>query len=76
MNGDGKFGSGDEGIPGVKVKVGDKEAITDKYGRYRIQIRAKGVDVYPVLDTIPGGLLFSTPQTLNVEVLSRPHKPC
>ena len=26
-NGDGKYVSGDEGIPGVKVKVGDKEAI-------------------------------------------------
>ena len=68
-NGDGKFISGDEGIPGVKLKVGDKETITDKYGRYSIKIRAKGVDVVPVLDTVPGGLLFSTPQSLNVEII-------
>ncbi len=67
-NGDGKFVSGDEGIPGVKVKVGDKVVITDKYGRYRVQIRAKGVVVAPVLDTIPAGLIFSTSPTLNVEV--------
>ncbi len=67
--GNGKFVSGDEGIPGVKVKVGDKEVITDKYGRYRIQIRAKGVYVVPVLDTIPGGLIFSTSPALNVEVV-------
>jgi hypothetical protein len=67
-DGSGKFIRGDEGIPDVKVKVGDKEVITDKYGRYRVQIRAKRVDVAPVLDTIPGGLLFSTPQTLNVRV--------
>ncbi len=67
-NQDGKFAPGDEGIPGVKVKVGDKEGITDKYGRYCVQVRAKGVYVVPVLDTIPGGLIFSTPQTLNVEV--------
>ena len=67
-NGDGKFVSGDEGIPGVKVKVGDKVAITDKYGHYSIQIRAKSVDVVPVLDTVPGGLLFSTPQSLHVPV--------
>jgi hypothetical protein len=68
-NGDGKFSSNDEGIPGVKVKVGDKVAVTDKYGRYRVQVRAKGVDVIPVLDTIPGGLIFSTPQSLNVRVV-------
>ncbi len=68
-NGNGKFVPGDEGIPGVKVKVGDKEAVTDKNGRYRIQIRAKRVDVVPVLDTIPGGLIFSTPQTLNVRII-------
>ncbi len=67
-NGDGMFGPSDEGIAGVKLKVGDKEVITDKYGRYSIQIRAKGVYVVPVLDTIPGGLIFSTPQTLNVKV--------
>ncbi|MBF0570682.1 MAG: hypothetical protein HQL12_02300 [Candidatus Omnitrophica bacterium] len=66
--GNGKFVSGDEGIAGVKVKVGDKVTVTGKDGRYRIQIRAKGADVVPVLDTIPGGLIFSTPQTLNVRV--------
>jgi hypothetical protein len=68
MNGDGKFVSGDEGIAGVKVKVGDKVATTDKNGRYRIKVRAKGVEVVPVLDTIPGGLLFSTPQVLKVRI--------
>ncbi len=68
-NGDGRFAPGDEGIPGVKIKVGDKEATTDQYGRYHIKIRAKRVDVVPVLDTIPGGLIFSTPQTLNIEII-------
>ena len=67
-SGDGKFVSGEEGIPGVKMKAGDKEAVTDKNGRYSIKIRAKGVNVSPVLDTIPGGLLFSTPQTMYVHI--------
>ena len=67
-NQNGKFGPGDVGVPDVKIKVGDKVVVTDKKGRYRVQIRAKGVDVVPVLDSIPGGLLFSTPQTLNVRV--------
>jgi len=66
--GNGRFIPGDEGIPGVKVKVGNKEAVTDKYGRYHIQIRAKGVDVTPVLDTIQGSLMFSSPQILHVRV--------
>jgi hypothetical protein len=64
----GKFVPGDEGIPGVKVKVGDKEAITDKNGHYSLQVRGKWVTVMPVLDTVPGGLIFSTPQSLSVEV--------
>jgi hypothetical protein len=68
-NGNGKFSLGDEGIPGVKLKVGDKVAETDKYGRYRIQVRARAVDVTPVMDTVPGGLIFSTPQTLNIKVV-------
>ena len=67
--GDGRYVPADEGIPGVKLKVGDKEVVTDNKGRYRVQIRAKGVEVVPVLDTIPGGLIFSTPQSLNVEVI-------
>ncbi len=68
FNGSGKFAPGDEGIAGVKLKVGEKEVVTDKNGRYRVKVRAKGVDVIPVLDSIPGGLIFSTPQSLHVRV--------
>ena len=68
-NGDGKYVPGDEGIAGVRLKVGDKEVVTDKNGRFRVEIRAKGVVVIPSLDTIPGGLIFSTPQSLNVKVV-------
>lgn len=67
-NGDGKYVPEDEGVSGVKVKVGDKVVTTDKYGRFHIKIRAKSVDVIPVLDSIPGGLLFTTPQSLNVHI--------
>ncbi|MBF0511702.1 MAG: hypothetical protein HQL13_05155, partial [Candidatus Omnitrophica bacterium] len=68
-NGDGIFGSGDEGIPDVKVKVGDKEAVTDKQGRYSIKIRGKGATVTTMPDTVPGGLMASTPQVLNVTII-------
>ena len=67
--GDGKYVRGYEGIPGVKIKVGDKEAVTDAHGRYSVQVHAKAVTVYPVLDTVPGGLLFSTLQTLDVPII-------
>ena len=69
QTGDGKYVPGYQGIPGVKLKIGDKEVTTDKFGRYSVQIRAKWVTVTPVLDTIPGGLIFSTPQSLNTEII-------
>jgi len=68
-NGNGRFGPGDQGIAGVKIMVGDKQVITDKNGRYQIKIRAKGVTVQPILDSVPGGLIFSTPQSLNVMIV-------
>jgi len=69
VTGSGKFVSGDQGLAGVKVKVGDDTAVTDKGGRYSIKIRAKKVEVMPVMDTIPGGFLFSTPQTLSIDII-------
>jgi len=69
VSGDGKYEPGDEGIPGVKLKVGNKDVTTDKYGRYSIKISAKAVEVTPVLDSLPGGLIFSSPQTLVVHIL-------
>ncbi|MDE1920417.1 MAG: hypothetical protein KGJ09_02195 [Candidatus Omnitrophica bacterium] len=67
--GTGKFEKGDEGVAGIKIQVGDKVVTTDKNGRYRIRIRAKGVQVTPQLDSIPAGYIFSTPQTLNIDIL-------
>jgi len=67
-NQDGKFTAGEEGLAGIKLKVGDKEVVTDKRGHFSVQIRAKWVQVTPEFDTVPGGLIFSTPQTYNVEV--------
>lgn len=69
-NGDGKFAIGeDEGIAGVKVKVGDQEAMTDARGWYRISVHAKRVVVMPVLETIPSGFVFSTAPFFKIEIL-------
>ena len=68
-NGDGKYVRTDEGIAGIKIKVGNQTALTDKNGRYRIHVKAKGVMVTPQQDTLPGGLIFSTPQVQNVIIL-------
>ncbi|MDE2027950.1 MAG: hypothetical protein KGK03_06815 [Candidatus Omnitrophica bacterium] len=67
--GTGKFSKGDQGVPDIKIRVGDKEVTTDKNGRYRIRIRAKGVHVAPELDTIPGGYIFSSPQALEIDIV-------
>ena len=68
-NGDGKYNPGDQGIAGVKIKVGDKVVVTDKNGRYCIDVRAKGVDVYPVMETLPGGMIFSTSQNVHLQIV-------
>ena len=60
-NGDGKFVPGDEGIPGVKVKVGDKEAITDKNGRYQCANTRQGSGCCPGTGHCPRRAYFFNP---------------
>ena len=68
-DGDGRFTvRKDEGIPGVKVKVGDKEVLTDERGWYRAEVRSKKVTITPVLETIPSGFVFSTPASAEVNI--------
>ncbi len=59
---------GDEGLAGIKVKIGDKEAVTDERGWYRLAIRGKKVIVTPVLESLPTGFVFSTPSFAKLEL--------
>jgi hypothetical protein len=47
------------GIPGVRVRVGEGEAKTDKTGWYYKEVRAKSVQVNLDIDTIPKGYIFT-----------------
>ncbi|MBI4308807.1 MAG: pilus assembly protein N-terminal domain-containing protein [Candidatus Omnitrophica bacterium] len=67
-NSNGKPDPEEPGIGGVKIKIGDKEAVTDQQGRFRMNIRAKRVMVTPVLESIPSGLIFSTPTFSKVDI--------
>ena len=68
-DGDGRFTvRKDEGIPGVKVKVGDREVLTDEKGWYRAEVRSKKVTVTPVLETLPPGFVFSSPASAEVDI--------
>ncbi|MEI8012203.1 MAG: hypothetical protein WCI27_06955, partial [Candidatus Omnitrophota bacterium] len=68
INGNGKQDSGEQGIMDVKIKAGLKEALTDKDGCYRIEIRGKQVLVAPAMETLPAGFVFSTPSFLKVDI--------
>jgi uncharacterized protein (DUF2141 family) len=68
-DGNGKFNEGDGGIPDVRVKVGESEAVTDESGWYEMEIKAKQVTVTPLVETIPAGFIFSTPTFSKVQIL-------
>jgi hypothetical protein len=67
-NNNAKYDKEEEGIVGVKVKVGDQEALTDPKGWYHLKIKAKKVLVTPVLESVPPGFIFSTPTFAKVEI--------
>jgi len=66
--GSGRHNTADQGIANVKVKVGDKEVITDKKGWYYAQVRGKRVLVTPVQETVPSGFIYSSPTFGQTEV--------
>ncbi len=61
--------AGDVGLPGVKVKIGDKEAVTDDRGWYSLPVRARKVLVSPVMESLPPGFVFSTATFAKVDIV-------
>ena len=59
---------GEEGIPNVKIKVGDKDVMTDNKGYFEKGYSAKEVVVSPSGETIPAGFIFSTKDSLRVPI--------
>ncbi|HBR13989.1 MAG TPA: hypothetical protein DD723_00390 [Candidatus Omnitrophica bacterium] len=71
-NGNMKQDQGEEGIRDVRIKIGNREAVTDPQGHYETTIRAKRVQVGVDIETIPDGYVFSTPVSTEVGII--PHK--
>lgn len=67
-DGGGLYDKNYPGIAGVKVKIGDREVVTDKDGFYRMGVSAKSVAVTPALDSLPSGAVFSTPALKTVDI--------
>lgn len=68
-DGDKVFSKGDEGIEGVVVKVGEKEARTDARGYYRVSVKGRRVAVAPHTPSLPAGAVFVTPAFQKVRTL-------
>lgn len=60
--------SGDEGLAGIKVKIGNHETVTDQRGWYSMRVRGKRVTVMPVMESLPPGFIFVTPTAQKVDV--------
>ena len=56
----------------MRIKIGNREAVTDPQGHYETTIRAKRVQVGVDIETIPDGYVFSTPVSTEVGII--PHK--
>lgn len=69
LNGDQRQGPGEQGMAGVKVKIGNKTAVTDEAGRYQGSVRAKSAEVALDIDSIPDGFIFSTPMVEKVLIV-------
>lgn len=71
MNGNMEKDEDEEGIPGVKVKVGKKEVITDAGGEYNVKIKAKRVTVTVDIESVPEDYVFSTSPLETIEIVHK-----
>jgi len=69
LNGNKKREEGEEGIGGIRIKVGKAQVVTDKKGNYSVKVKAKEVTVAVDLESIPQGFIFTTPISQRVKVI-------
>ncbi len=71
MNANGVQDRYEKGIPNVKVKVGKKEIVTDKEGKYKIKVRAKKIVVAIDIENAPEKYIVSTSPSKKVEIFHK-----
>ena len=68
LDADGYRGPQEPGIAGVHIRVGKKEVVSDKNGRYKARLMAKEVVVSADAVTIPNGYVLTTPPIREVKI--------
>ena len=71
LNGNTKRDDNEKGVPDIKIKVGKKEIVTDKFGRYSTKIRARRVVVAIDVESVTEGFVFSTSPSETLEIFHK-----
>lgn len=59
-NGNNQYDMDEPGIPGITVRVGETETLTNADGKYTMLVKAKSVLVAPSAVALPAGFMFSS----------------
>lgn len=68
LNADGKHDENEPGIPGVRVKVGKREVISDHQGYFKKRFRAKEVVVAVDSSSVTDGFVLTTPSVVEAKI--------
>lgn len=68
FDGNGLQGRNEPGIPGIRVRAGRQETITNDHGEYTIEVSAKKARIGLDINTVPAGFVFSTALTRDVAI--------
>ncbi|MCA9399588.1 MAG: hypothetical protein KC618_07555, partial [Candidatus Omnitrophica bacterium] len=65
------FDEGEEGVPGAKIEVGNREYLTDDAGLYYVKVRAKRINVSVDLSSLKQKQILTTPAATVVNIEPR-----
>ncbi|MDP2654292.1 MAG: SdrD B-like domain-containing protein [Candidatus Omnitrophota bacterium] len=68
INNNGRMEKGEDGIPGIRLRIGDIETVTDEHGEYFVSVKAQEVVVSVDMESVPPGALVKDALTQRVEI--------
>ena len=71
LNGNAEKDGNEKGVSDIKIKVGKTEIITDEFGSYKVDLRARKVVVAIDTESVPEGFIFSTSTSKTVEIFHK-----
>lgn len=63
-----KFDPDEPGIQGIAINVGQKKALTNRQGTYKVNVRAKKIKVALDVDSIPSGYVFTNDPSFYIPI--------